>query len=237
MNQSSHPSSIHSGPVPAEDSETLPQKLPPEQVTTTTLWLIRHAEVEERYHHVFGGRIDMDLSARGHEQARALAHYLKGRRIDAVYASPMKRVQQTLTSLEGNGTPKPVIVPELREVDFGDWTGLHWSEVEQRYGVSAFAWLDQLECDGIRNAECSRVLRARVEPSLRQVLRDHLGEQVAVVCHGGVIRILLSILLDWPFPRLAALEVDYASLTQVLWTPPSARLQLANFTPWRDLAE
>jgi hypothetical protein len=47
--------------------------------------------------------------------------------------------------------------------------------------------------------------------------------------------VLLAILLDWPLPKLAGLEIDYASLTQVVWTSRMARLQLANFTPWRDL--
>jgi broad specificity phosphatase PhoE len=204
---------------------------------STTLWLIRHGEVEERYQNVFGGRIDMELSPRGHEQSRALARYLQGKPIDALYASPMKRVHQTLASFLVNGSPKPVVLEDLREVDFGDWTGLHWNEVQGKYGVSALAWLEQLECGGIPNAECAGSLRSRVEPCLRELLREHAGEQVAVFCHGGVIRMLLAILLDWPLPNLAALEIDYASLTQVVWSPPIARLQLVNFTPWRELAQ
>ena len=63
----------------------------------------------------------------------------------------------------------------------------------------------------------------------------HAGQQFGIACHGGVIRMLLSILLDLPFPKTAAFEIDYASITQVLWTPPMARLQLVNFSPWRDL--
>jgi broad specificity phosphatase PhoE len=204
---------------------------------STTLCLIRHAEVEERYHSVFGGRIDMELSPRGHEQSRTLARYLHGKKFDALYASPMKRVRQTLAPFLLNGAPKPIVIEDLREVDFGDWTGLHWSEVQAKYGISALSWLDQLECAGIPNAESSRTLRLRIEPCLRQLLLQHAGRHVAIACHGGVIRMLLAILLDWPFAKLAAFEIDYASVTQVLWTPPIARLQLVNFTPWRELAE
>ncbi len=65
----------------------------------TNLFLIRHAEVETRYHRTFGGQIDMDISARGHEQAATLAKYLGPKSFDAIYASPMKRVQQTLKPL------------------------------------------------------------------------------------------------------------------------------------------
>ena len=203
--------------------------------STTRLLLIRHAEVEARYQGVFGGRIDMELSPRGHQQAAALAKYLHSRPLSAIYASPMKRVQQTLAPLLVNGTPKPVILQDLREVDFGDWTGLAWEEVQARFGISAFAWLEQLECDGIANAESAETLQERVEPCLRQILAAHAGQQVAVVCHGGIIRMLLGILLRWPLARMGAFEIEYASLTQVVVHPHKAELQLLNFTPWREI--
>jgi broad specificity phosphatase PhoE len=197
--------------------------------------LIRHAEVEARYQGVFGGRIDMGLSPRGHQQAAAVAKYLHQRPLSAIYASPMKRVQQTLAPLLVNGAPKPVSLPDLREVDFGDWTGLAWGEVQAKFGISAFAWLEQLECGGIANAESAETLQDRVEPCLRQILADHGGQQVAIVCHGGIIRMLLGILLRWPLARMGAFEIAYASLTQVLVQPHKAELQLLNFTPWREI--
>jgi broad specificity phosphatase PhoE len=202
--------------------------------TPTSLWLIRHAEVEERYQSVFGGRIDMELSGHGHHQALALARYLSSKPIQAIYASPMKRVSQTLAPLVVNGAPRPTIVEDLREVDFGDWTGLHWTEVKAKYGVSALAWLDQLDCGGIPNAECGRTLRSRIEPPLRKILREHSGQEVVIAWHGGVIRMALAILLDLPLPKAAIFEIDYASVTQIVWTPPLARLQLVNFSPWRE---
>ncbi len=155
--------------------------------------------------------------------------------LSAIYASPMKRVQQTLAPMLVNGAPKPIILPDLREADFGDWTGLAWEEVQAKFGISAFAWLEQLECDGIANAECAETLQDRVEPCLRQILADHAGQQVAVFCHGGIIRVLLGLLLRWPLSRMGAFEIEYASLTQVLLRPHKAELQLLNFTPWREI--
>ena len=184
---------------------------------------------------MFGGRIDMELSPRGHQQARALSRYFQGQKLDAVYASPMRRVHQTIASVLLGGSLKSIVLEDLREVDFGDWTGLHWNEIQAKFGKSAFTWLHELECAGIPNAECSKTLRSRVEPCLRQLLEKHSGQRVAVFCHGGVIRMALAILLNWQLPALAALEIDYASVTQVLWTPSAARLQFSNFTPWREL--
>ena len=201
----------------------------------TTFWLIRHGEVEKRYQSVFGGRIDMQLSPRGHRQAAALAGYLHHTEFDALYASPMRRVHQTLAPLRRNGWPEPVVMPALREVDFGDWTGLGWDEVETRFGASAYTWLDQMERDAIPGAESARAFRARLRPVVRQLLARHPGQQVAVVCHGGVIRMVLAILLGWPLPKTAAFEIDYASVTQVAWAPHKTRLHLVNFAPWREM--
>ena len=203
-------------------------------MSPTQLLLIRHAEVEARYQHVFGGSVDMDISPRGHEQAALLARYLKTKPFDALYASPMKRVQQTLAPLLNNGTPKPTILPGLREVDFGDWTGHGWDAVREKFGVHAFTWLDQLESGAIQNAENVTTYRQRVGDSLQQILSPNAGKSIAVFCHGGVIRMMLSILLKMPLPKTDAFQVEYTSLTEVSMGPERTRIELLNFTPWRD---
>jgi broad specificity phosphatase PhoE len=209
--------------------------LTPMRPSATELWLIRHAEVEERYQRVFGGRIDMGLSPRGKAQAAALARYLLQTPFAAVYASPMQRVQQTLAPFLVNGTPAPVILPGLREVDFGDWTGMHFSEIEAKYRVRISSWLDQLEQGTMANAERVESLDGRLNECLQQILKHYPGQRVVIACHGGVIRGLLRLLLELPLSRMASFEIDYASITQVQLLPPAPRVQLLNFAPWRDL--
>src|SRR5882724_2183996 len=102
----------------------------------TSLFLLRHAEVETRYHRTFGGQIDMDISDRGREQAGMLAKYLKHKSFSVIYASPMQRVQKTLAPLLAGRDSALVVMPGLREVDFGDWTGMSWEEVQTRHNVS-----------------------------------------------------------------------------------------------------
>ena len=51
------------------------------QPPATRLLLIRHGEVEARYQGIFGGRIDMNLSPRGRQQAKILAEYLRVKRL------------------------------------------------------------------------------------------------------------------------------------------------------------
>ncbi|MHB8520941.1 MAG: histidine phosphatase family protein [Limisphaerales bacterium] len=202
----------------------------------TRLLLVRHAEVEVRYHRIFGGRIDMELSPRGHEQARSLADYLCRWRLDAIYASPMKRVQQTLAPLADRHLPSPVILPDLREVDFGAWTGHSWEEVKHKFSVRAFDWLEKIETGEIPEAEPVQQFRDRVEISLKRVLRERAGRTVAVVSHGGVIRMMLALLLDLPLRKMAAFDIDYASVTLIGHNPGRIEVQLLNYTPWRDPA-
>ncbi len=204
--------------------------------TVTRLLLIRHGEVETRYQNKFGGSVDMNLSPNGRRQAKILADYLRRKTIDAIYASPMRRVQQTLApTLKLNGH-SPTILDGLREIDFGDWTGLGWPEVEEQFKFRAHEWLEQITDHGVPNGESGKVFRARVEPCLREILSRHRGHNVAVFCHGGVIRMMLAILLKLPLPKTNHFDIEYAGITQVALHAHMAEVELLNFTPWRDLA-
>lgn len=200
----------------------------------TRLYLIRHGEVERAYHKVFGGRIDMELSPLGHDQVKALARFLHAAPPDALYASPMRRVQQTLAPLAEKTGLQPILMEGLREVDFGAWTGLSWDEVQNRHGVSAFTWLNQLEEGTIERAETVRDFRKRVELSLDQILAEAPGKTIAVICHGGVIRMILSILFDLPFRKMSMFEIEYASVSKIHYRPSKREIEFLNLTPWRD---
>lgn len=177
----------------------------------------------------------MNLSPNGRRQAKVLANYLRHKTIDAIYASPMKRVQQTLApTLKLNGHEQ-IIMEGLREIDFGDWSGLGWQEVEEQFNFRSHEWLDQIHHHGVPNGESGKVFRKRVEPCLKQIIARHRGENVAIFCHGGVIRMILAILLKLPLPKTNHFDVEYAGITQVALHPHMTEIELLNFTPWRDL--
>ena len=176
----------------------------------------------------------MELSPLGLEQAAALAAWIRRLTFDAVYASPMKRAQQTLAALALAGMAKTITKPDLREVDFGDWTGLGWDEVLDRFRVHARDWLERLDSAAIPNGESGVAFRERVEPCLREIIGAHPGQNVAIVAHGGVIRMMLAILLELPLSKMTMFEVDYASVTHVALSEHGAEIQLLNLAPWRD---
>ncbi|MBI3878506.1 MAG: histidine phosphatase family protein [Verrucomicrobia bacterium] len=204
----------------------------------TRLFLLRHGEVEERYHRIFGGsRIDMNLSAHGHAQATKLAAWVKQHaQLDAAYVSPMIRAQQTFAPLGETTGLGLTTLDGLHEVDFGDWTGLSWEGVHAKFGISAFDWLKEMERNGFPGGESTAHLRARIEPCLQQILREQPGKSVALVCHGGIVRMLVALLLDLPLAKLGSFEVDYASVTRVDYRESKTEVRFLNLTPWRDLA-
>ncbi|HNQ74474.1 MAG TPA: histidine phosphatase family protein [Verrucomicrobiota bacterium] len=201
----------------------------------TTLHLIRHAEVEPAYQGVFGGTIDMNLSPRGEQQARALADYLQQRPLDVLFASPMKRVQQTLAPLVERSTQRPVVLPDLHEVNFGAWQGLNFAQVKARYGYDSHQWLEALVAGKVPQAEGMDAYRLRIAGCLRKILDQGRGRSVGVFCHGGVIRMLISLLLRLPYEQMDWMEIEYASISTVTLDGSRARLRLSDFAPWRDL--
>lgn len=202
---------------------------------TTRLYLIRHGEVEESYHRIFGGRIDMDLSSKGMLQASSIADYFQNIDLDAVYCSPMKRAQLTVRPLLDSKEMSATTIDQLREIDFGDWTGHRWEKIAEKFGVSAFTWLDQLEHDNVPNAESGDALRVRIDPIVKTILSKHTNQTVALVCHGGVIRVILSHLLQIPLPLTVGMEVDYCSVNIADCHEGRGVIQLLNHTPWRPV--
>ena len=194
--------------------------------------------MEARYHQIFGGgRIDMALSPLGEAHAQALADWFGSSPLDAVYTSPMLRVRQTAAPLLQARELEPVVLEELREVDFGDWTGFRWQEIQERFGVAAFDWLEILENGGIPNGESSVALKNRVRPCIQRIVDENPHRSVAVICHGGIIRVILSLLLEMPLAHMAHFNIDYGSVTMLELQPNkkhAIEIELLNFCPLTD---
>lgn len=197
-------------------------------------FLIRHGEVIQSYYKVFAGRTDIELSETGKKQALAVAKYLSSHSISAVYASPMKRVRQTVEPFEKLSGIKPIFLNELVEIDFGAWTGLTFDQVSERFGVSAYNWLEQIENGAIPQAETAAQLKTRLEPVLSRILIENSKGNVAIFSHGGIIRVILSIMLEIPLVKLGKIGIDYCSVNKVCVNERNISLRLLNYLPWKS---
>ena len=179
----------------------------------------------------------MSLSALGHQHAQALADWFDRGSLDAVYVSSMQRVHQTAGPLLKSLGIKPTVMPDLREVDFGDWTGYRWNEIQEKFGTVAYNWLETLDNGGIPNGESTATLCGRVRPCLQRVVDENPHRSVAVVCHGGIIRVMLALLLEVPLSYMAHFNIDYGSVTMLELQPEkkhALEIELLNFCPLSD---
>jgi broad specificity phosphatase PhoE len=152
----------------------------------TELWLVRHGETDWNRERRFQGHADPPLNETGRAQARALAAELAAEQVDAVYTSDLARARETADILAADLGAEAVAMRELREIDVGEWQGLTWTEIEERFPEGVRAW--QEHGHGWTSGETYAALGARVVAALERIASDHPGGRVLVVGHGGTVR-------------------------------------------------
>lgn len=188
-----------------------------------SLLLARHGQTLSNAVRRFQGTQDVPLSELGTRQALALGRALRGRRISAVYTSPLERARRTAEiAAEGFGVPLHA-VHDLRELSLGEWEGLTVEEVSARPGDPYARWVrDPVACLP-PGAEPLSEVQARVVRAMSDIAAAHPnGHDVLVVCHGGVISAYLAHCLGLPLSSIWRLTLSNGSITEVV--PPRVRM-------------
>jgi alpha-ribazole phosphatase/probable phosphoglycerate mutase len=202
----------------------------PEQGDATRVVLVRHTETEESARGRCYGRLDVGLSPRGLRQAKALADALAGLPLAAVYSSPLARALDTARSLAAARALEPTVLEALAELDFGDLEGLTYDEIGAERPELFRAWMDEPALVRFPGGESLADLRARVLPALEQIRGRHERESVAVVAHGGVIRVVLADVLGLQDGALFRLDQAEGGVSVVDWLGGVPLLRAANAT-------
>lgn len=163
------------------------------------LVLFRHGQSTWNLENKFTGWIDVDLSPKGIEEAKAAGTKLKGYHFDYAYASALKRAQHTLTiALEtAQHTPLiPIFNKALNERMYGDLQGLDKSETEKKYGPEQVKiWRRSYDVPP-PNGESLKDTAARVIPYFESEIVPKLkaGKNVVIAAHGNSLRALIMYL-------------------------------------------
>jgi len=104
------------------------------------LYLIRHGEVAWNRENSYIGSTDLPLNDEGRRQAELLADRLKGTDLAGVYSSDLSRARETAEIIAERLDLSVVIVPELRELDYGEWEGMPEIELPKRYPELYAQW-------------------------------------------------------------------------------------------------
>ncbi|MDY6029106.1 MAG: histidine phosphatase family protein [Acidaminococcaceae bacterium] len=180
------------------------------------IYLIRHGQTSGNSEKRFQGRIDTPLNKEGFLQAKALATFMKDVQIDAIYSSTLLRAKMTAAVLAGAKNMSYLPHDGLEEVCFGEWEGLRYDEIERR-------WPDSLHDFFTRPGECLppngesfAQAKQRSDAALQEIIKWHgSGDNIAVVSHGGIIRLNLCGILGMPLNNLWRINIHNVSVTGI----------------------
>ena len=160
---------------------------------TYKIHLIRHGltsgNLEGRF---MGQRDDLSLCEEGRKEIEKLVEEFDYPKIQKLYISPMKRCQETADIIYPNTYRQEI--DDLKEFDFGDFSGRKISELKSEPEFIKF--VEGKENGGrAPNGESTTEFNARCKRALETIFYDMMENKITnagVVVHGGVIMSLLS---------------------------------------------
>jgi len=185
----------------------------------TSIHLLRHGQVEGFEARRYNGQADVSLTDLGRRQYQALRDRLSDVVFDAVYCSDLTRcVFGAELIAQGRGIA-PVRVPALRELHIGDWEGRSWQELRRDCPEAWHARLDDIVNYQVPGGESLLQMATRVRAAIEEMIERHPGQDVLVVGHGGVNRVILLDAIGAPLDRLFHIEQDFGCLNRIDYYP------------------
>jgi broad specificity phosphatase PhoE len=178
---------------------------------TARLLLIRHGESVLGAQNRYAGRLDPPLTQEGRRQVEGLRRRFLRFRVDYVFTSDLLRCRETVELL----APRSDVActKRLREIDFGAWEGLTPSECLRMSPSVYRRWIEDPRSVAPPGGEPMVRFARRVLSFADRVAARFLGRTVAIVTHGGAIRVLL----DPGLRDLAYLHVPPADMIVRHW--------------------
>ena len=153
----------------------------------TRLLVLRHGQTDWNVDQRIQGQLDIPLNGHGHWQAERLASALAGEDLHAVYSSDLQRAAGTAAALARASGLAVQTDTGLRERAFGDFEGVSFREIEQRWPDAAQRWRRREPDFAPGGGETLRQFYARSVQAATQLAARHPGQTVALVAHGGVL--------------------------------------------------
>jgi broad specificity phosphatase PhoE len=198
-----------------------------ERSSPTRMLLLRHGETAYSVDRRFSGRGDLPLTERGRAQAEAAAKRIGDLDdVAGVVTSPLGRARETAAAVAAATGLQPVVDEGLIETDFGEWEGLTFAEVQDRWPSEVDSWLKSVST-APPGGESFAAAARRVRRSRDRIIAAFPGRTVVVVSHVTPIKALVQLGLDAGPSVLFRLHLDIASLSIVDWYadgPASVRL-------------
>ena len=178
-------------------------------IKTTRIHLIRHGQVDGHDQPRYNGQTDVGLTDFGVRQYHRMKEHLAGSKITACYSSDLSRCVIGADIICPQFGIEPMKRSGLRELNVGVWEGLTWNEITARWPAEWQSRLDDMVNYRVPEGENLLDLKARVMPVIDEILEKHQGQEVLIVGHGGVNRIILLNVIGAPLSNVFTIEQNF----------------------------
>lgn len=185
----------------------------------TSFWLVRHGQTDWNLAGRWQGQSPdaPPLNEAGRAQVLALQCQMKGLPISAIYASDLLRSRQTGELLAAPLGLQVILEPGLREMNLGNWEGMHSEEIKARFPHD----LAERDRDPLHapapGGESPVQMAVRVVAAANKIGMRHCGETVMLVAHGVSLAILTCISLGIPLKKVYEYVPQNAKLFNIQW--------------------
>ena len=153
----------------------------------TQILLVRHGETDWNKAQRLQGHIDIGLNDQGIVQAKLLGSALAQEKIDIAYSSDLSRALDTANTITAHHDVPTFIDANLRERCYGEIQGMTYQEIEQQLPDNHRAWHSRNPDFQPLGGETLRQFYERVTTSIERIAKNHLGQVILIVAHGGVL--------------------------------------------------
>lgn len=202
-----------------------------ETFSKQNIYLVRHGKPLLPHERMYYGSTDYPLSDEGTAQARALAGIFSRMEFARVYSSPMSRALDTAKIITGKSAEEMTLVPELREIDLGNWEGKTFDEVRGEWNEIYEARGHNFANVAPPNGENFSDLQKRAVPAFERILGECPKGDILVVAHGGVIWSLMCKLFGYDLNDIFFYLMDYCGVHKLQRTDGLTRLEKYNWSP------
>ncbi len=178
----------------------------------TRIWMVRHAPVDVQYLY---GQMDVDADVSDTTSFQWLSNQLPAR--FSAFSSDLVRCRQTLGTLLPYGHELEMHTSSslLREQSFGDWEGLSYRQIEEKYSdLYIRFWENPVENAPPGGESFSEVVD-RSSQYFNSVLEDTKSDDVVFFVHAGTIRSLLAHVLEIEPAKSQLFDIEPLSLSRV----------------------
>ena len=204
------------------------------KVGATRIFFVRHGDtIDEETKKVYKGTIDIPLSDKGRQRLARAAEFLSRFKIDFIYTSALSRCIESGRIIAEKQDAAFEIAPDFNELGFGLWEGLSFEEIRERYATELNLWLHDLESHTPPKGEPMRDAQRRAVNKFNEIAEKHRGQNVAIVSHAGVLRLIICSILDVKLQGMFRMGQDYGCIDMVrVHRDGIAVLELLNFTQY-----